>query len=76
MNKTIEENLKIVLDFVERWNKLDTEEDVAQACVELEEDLIIKPMATDYSDSFNEMFRGTTPEDLKEVLSTTQKEDK
>ena len=49
MNKPIEENLKIVLDFVERWNKLDGEEDVAQACVELEEDILIKPMATDYS---------------------------
>ena len=37
----IEENLKIVLDFVERWNKQDAEEDVAQACVELEEDILI-----------------------------------
>lgn len=34
-NKSIE-NLKIVLDFVERWNKQDKEPEVAQACLELE----------------------------------------
>jgi hypothetical protein len=67
MNKPIEENLKIVFDFVERWNKHNTEEDVAQACVELEEDLIIKPMATDYSEAFNQMFKGTTPKDLENL---------
>lgn len=30
------ENLKTVLDFVERWNKQGKEPEVAQACVELE----------------------------------------
>lgn len=62
MNKSIEENLKIVLDFVERWNKLDSEEDVAQACVELEEDLLIK---SNYS--IDHLFKGTTPEDIPGV---------
>lgn len=71
MNKSIEENLKIVLDFVERWNKHDTEEDVAQACVELEEDILIKPMAIDekYNRHFDAINKNTTAEDLNRILN-------
>ncbi len=37
INKQIINNLKIVLDFVERWNKQDKEAKVAQAAREIED---------------------------------------
>lgn len=51
-------DLKIVLDYVERWNKNDAEIEVAEASQRLEIFL------TDPGEAFDKMFEGTTPIDI------------
>ena len=41
MKKEIKESLRVVLDYVERWNKGDKEKEVAKAAQDLEEEITI-----------------------------------